>query len=239
MIRIGLLATVLGAAIAGGLGAVGFFGVAPDAEIPLRYGLDGSVSRYGGRWEAFMLLPAVIAGVGLMLAILPKIDPRGRNLARSGPFYLTSWIGVTAVLAAAQGFVTGQALGWFAPPALGETGWDGLTLILVATMALTAALGNVMTKARPNFFAGVRTPWTLSSDLSWDKTHRFVGRAWLAVSVAGVLGCFVAPTGLVVYAYVSLLLGASAAGVVYSFVVWRDDPNRETLAPDDAGDAAG
>ena len=42
---------------------------------------------------------------------------------------------------------------------------------------LFIVLGNFMGKIRPNWFVGVRTPWTLSSKLSWDKTHRLAG--WL------------------------------------------------------------
>jgi uncharacterized membrane protein len=48
-----------------------------------------------------------------------------------------------------------------------------------------AGIGNVLGKLRSNFFVGIRTPWTLSSEHVWDQTHRWAGR--LFVGAAAVL----------------------------------------------------
>jgi uncharacterized membrane protein len=86
-------------------------------------------------------------------------------------------------------------------------------------------LGNVMTRIRPNWFIGIRTPWTLSSDNVWRKTHRFGGVAFV---FAGV--CVAASTlidsrwGLI--GAMSVAAVAALSSVIYSYVVWRHEQGK-------------
>jgi uncharacterized membrane protein len=90
---------------------------------------------------------------------------------------------------------------------------------------MLVVLGNVLGKLRPNWFVGIRTPWTLSSKSSWVRTHQ--AGAWVFVG-AGI--AFMA-AGVIRHGWAMLvaiiLMGAGAlALIVYSFVVWRDDPDK-------------
>ena len=89
--------------------------------------------------------------------------------------------------------------------------------------------GNAMGKLRPNWLVGIRTPWTLSSRQSWTKTHRQGG--WLLV----VVGLLLAAAGLVgapalFAAAFGVLIAGCAWLLVYSYRVWRTDPERTTPA---------
>jgi uncharacterized membrane protein len=69
-----------------------------------------------------------------------------------------------------------------------------IDMTLIASLlvgGLLIVLGNVMGKIRPNWFVGVRTPWTLSSTASWNKTHQLAG--WLFV----LMGVCIAAAGIV------------------------------------------
>jgi len=86
-------------------------------------------------------------------------------------------------------------------------------------------LGNQMGKIRPNWFVGVRTPWTLSSKLSWNRTHRLAG--WLIV-LAG-FACWIAAAirpAAALATSLAAILSAAAISVAYSYVVWRSDPDK-------------
>ena len=85
-----------------------------------------------------------------------------------------------------------------------------------------------MSKIRPNWFVGVRTPWTLSSRRSWNQTHRLAGWLFLAMGLA-VAACGFAQTSWMVAVATTLVIVSMVWIVVYSYVVWRDDPER--LAP--------
>src|SRR5204863_2516919 len=95
----------------------------------------------------------------------------------------------------------------------------------VGTGLLFILLGGLFGKIRPNWFVGIRTPWTLSSKLSWTRTHRAGG--WLFITM-GVIFMIV---GIVRTAWaVRFMLGLGLAGVlglvIYSYVLWRRDPDK-------------
>jgi uncharacterized membrane protein len=205
--------------------------VGDDVQIVMQWGLDGSPNRYAGsRLEGIFLMPAIAVGMTLLLTILPSIDPRGKNLKRSSSTYLVAWLGVMILLTfihvlsmlTAAGIISGMGSEIMPTMVVG-----GVSILLIL-------IGNVLGKARPNWFVGVRTPWTLSSDLSWDKTHRLTGRLM-------VLGGFVSLGGAIFLtgeSAVPVLIAGSAVpaliGIVYSYFAWKSDPDRVTENPDDA-----
>ena len=97
-------------------------------------------------------------------------------------------------------------------------------VLSVATGLLFIVIGNVLGKVRSNFMFGVRTPWTLSSDLSWNKTHRLVGRLFVLLGLATIVVGVVGGTT----AFVVVLLGGIGVvlvvAFVYSYQVWKSDP---------------
>ena len=96
----------------------------------------------------------------------------------------------------------------------------------IVVSGLLVVVSSVMGKVRPNWFVGIRTPWTLSSKLSWVKTHRIGGWAMVLIGLALMLTGALWPGPLP-----SALIGALAAVVgvwviVYSYLVWRRDPEK-------------
>jgi uncharacterized membrane protein len=99
------------------------------------------------------------------------------------------------------------------------------TITCLASSVLFMVLGNFMSKIRPNWFVGVRTPWTLSSKTSWDKTHRLAG--WLFI----LMGLSIAAAGIIqtLWAFVlmiAFIVFCLAWMIIYSYLIYRDDPNR-------------
>jgi uncharacterized membrane protein len=106
---------------------------------------------------------------------------------------------------------------------------DLTRIVLMGTGALFIVIGNYLPKVRSNFLMGIRTPWTLTSDRSWARTHRLGGRLFvlegLILVVAGLLGIGgPVQVGLII-AGVAIIVGVA---FVYSYIVWRDDPERRT-----------
>lgn len=228
MIRLGLIISAFAFVLTAVFSVYGWINTPDGASIPVHFNLSGEADRYGSKAEAFLVMPAFLLGITFLMAIAPAIDPRGKNLRRSRPIYIVGWmIGVVA-LAGGQGFLTWTAVGGGLE---GETMARGVGVFIAAIMLL---LGLVVAKARPNFFAGIRTPWTLSSDLSWDKTHRWASRIFTLLGVAGLTSALLLPPEPVTIGLIAALLVSTLGLVVYSFLVWKRDPARETLNPDDA-----
>ena len=211
--------------------------VPPGGQYAVHWNIHGEADRFGGRNEILWLMPALSIALAALFSILPAIDPRGRNLLRSSLAYLVIWIGAFMVLAFAHAMMVLNAAGVLALADV--TGGPGLLRAVAVLVGLfVAALGAVMGKIRPNWFMGVRTPWTLSSDLSWDKTHRLAGYLFVATGLASVLAALVLVPQ---WALIILTggLGASAIiAVLYSWQVWKTDPARETLVPEDVPEEA-
>jgi uncharacterized membrane protein len=87
-----------------------------------------------------------------------------------------------------------------------------------------ATCGSVMGKLRPNWFVGVRTPWTLASKRVWLKTHRLGGWLFIAWGPVELLAAWLVPHASGLTPVLALVLLAIL--VVYSYLVWRDDPDK-------------
>lgn len=190
------------------------------APIPMHFGLSGEVDRWGDRQEAALMIGGMAA---LTLLIAWAMDWSARQTwadeaRRRGLGYAKS-LGVAApVLLSAM--MAGLALSPD-PSALG-----GQQVVLTAVCALLAVMGAMMGKIAPNALIGVRTPWSLTSKLAWEKSNRLAGRLFFWGGLAGVFLAPVAPEplGMQVMFVTVLLIGALT--VLESWRVWRSDPER-------------
>lgn len=186
------------------------------AQMPTHWNIRGEVDGYGGRLEGLLLLPMIALGVYLMLLLLPRLDPGRANYASFAGPYAVIRIAMLALMLSIHALVIATALGY----EVNAGRW-----IPVGVGALFVVLGNVMGKVRPNYFVGIRTPWTLASARSWEKTHRVGGRLFVLAGIALALAAIIGrPEALVA---VGVLGASSIAGLFYySYVVWRDDTER-------------
>jgi uncharacterized membrane protein len=78
-----------------------------------------------------------------------------------------------------------------------------------------------MEKAKKNWFVGIRTPWTLSSENVWEKTHKIGAKLFKAAGITALLGVL-APA----YSFFFILgpiLAASLYLVLYSYLEYRKE----------------
>lgn len=62
--------------------------------------------------------------------------------------------------------------------------------VLVSIGILIAITGNYMNSIKPNYFIGIRTPWTLENPDVWKKTHRFASKLWIIGGVLMTISAF-------------------------------------------------
>ena len=199
-----------GFAILAGLASVWAFPQLPE-RIATHWNASGQPNGYSSRAFAAWFTPAMIAGVALLFQILPKIDPKRRNYEKFGNAYWLLANVLPLFLLCVHLLLLANGLGYPAP--MGR-------LIPVGVGLLFIVLGNYLPQIQPNWFMGVRTPWTLSSDSVWRQTHRTAG--WVFVAAG-----FVMLTGVVLprIAYLPLLvvtiLVAPMIPIVQSYILWK------------------
>jgi uncharacterized membrane protein len=204
------------------LGAMCGLSAAAWSHVPNRlavhWNLAGDADRYGGKWEGLLGLPLIALGLALLRAFLPRLDPGRANYASYGAASTVIRIAMVAMLAGIHSLVVAVALGREPRISL---------VVPVLTGCLLIVLGSVMGKIRPNWFVGLRTPWTLSSKRSWTRTHRLGGWLFVLVGTTFVISGF---AGSDVAHLVPILLSVTGVVtmVVYSYLEWRHDPDRRS-----------
>jgi len=172
--------------------------------------VNGTMSKF---WGVF-LMPVITIAMLLLFLVIPSIDPLKANIAQFRD-YFNSFI---ALIVAFMVYIYGLTLGWN----LGFTSFRMSTAMLPAMGLLFIFVGVMIGKAKRNFFIGIRTPWTLSSDTVWDETHRVGGKLFIASGVLALLGAFFPD-----YAFWFIMvpvIGTSLFTVIYSYVLFQREP---------------
>jgi len=174
--------------------------------------VDGYMSRF---WGAF-LMPVVSAGMLLMFLVIPQIDPLKANIAQFRE-YFNAFI---TLIVAFMVYMHVLTMLWN----LGYDKFNMGTAMLPALGLLFIFAGIMMRKAKRNFFIGIRTPWTLSSDRVWDETHRIGSTLFILSGILALLGAFFADYA--VWFILIPVLASTLFLLVYSYVLYQ----RETKA---------
>ncbi len=212
------------AGLAGLTYAVWRFGA--SGPLPLHFNWEGHADRFGDRMQLVRLIGGMAAAGAAFSLLLVWMERLRDNAGWRDTLRLARNLVILALLFAA---VTLGSLA-MGSPAMGGN-WGGpdrqLRITLAGMGLLFAIIGAVIGKVRPNPFAGVRTYWSLTSRLAWDKSNRLAGRLFLLVGAAALLAAPWAPMPLAMQLTVGAVLLSAVASVYESFRVWRTDPDRK------------
>lgn len=195
----------------------------PD-RIPVHFNIEGQVDNYADKsiFSVF-LLPMISIGTYLLMGLLPKIDPRKANYDNFQTSYSLIRNATIIFLSALSIFITAYSLGY-------TIAID--RLVVAGVGAIFIVIGNVLGKIKPNYFVGIRLPWTLHNDEVWRLVHRFSARIFIAEGFILFLSMIVpGPSRLIIL--VSCLPGGLAAIVLYAYKTHSriEKPDEGTIAP--------
>ncbi len=172
--------------------------------------VDGYISKF---WGVF-LMPLITLGMLVLFLVLPGIDPLKANIAQ----FRKSFNIFIVLIVAFMLYIHGLTLAW----SLGYQDFKMSAAMLPFLGVLFIAIGWMLKKAKRNFFIGIRTPWTLSSDSVWDKTHQLGSILFMASGALAIVGGFFGGATSFWLMFVPLI-GSSLFLVVYSYVLYRGE----------------
>ncbi len=226
--RLDALSVLVVAAMAAGV--LWFTANAPEGQYPAHMGLSGTVDRWADKSE-FILELWMLTGITALIAALMAWLAHDRRMAgqvrRAGPIFAVGRVVALIAPALAVVLITGVGLGWIRP---GEDQTTMVRLIMGFVALVILAVGEPMGKTKPNAIAGVRTYFTLTSRLAWDKSNRLAGRLFFWIGLLGLVAAPFAPQPHAMVAFIGAVIGSILWVLVESWRVWKSDPERREAA---------
>jgi uncharacterized membrane protein len=178
--------------------------------VPSHWNAAGTVDGYLPKFWGLILVPSLMIGFCALFALLPRIDPLRENYQKFGDYYEMFIL----IFAAFLFFIQLQIILW----GMGIHVSPNLTMPVMIGI-LFIYIGFLMEHAEPNWFVGIRTPWTLSSDSVWKKTHQKGATLFKLAGVVSMIGILAG-----VYAWLFILVPTIAVAVytvVYSYFEFK------------------
>ena len=171
------------------------------------WSLDGTPDGWSSRAFTVFGLPAMLAGLNLLMYFGLNADPKKQNMNST---LLTIALWTPAVVAVLAG---GATIAW----GLGyELRIDRVIPVLMGLLFIV--IGNYLPKTKQSYTMGIRLPWTLNSEENWNRTHRLAGFLWVLSGVAFIVMSFI---GWSMAAFFIILAAMVAAPTVYSYILYR------------------
>jgi uncharacterized membrane protein len=183
----------------------------PD-PMPSHWNAAGEVDGYMSRAGGLFLLPVIALGVFLLFLAIPRIDPLRANIAQFIDAYNTTMVLLVGYLLYIYALTLLWALGYQV---------NMLTRMMPAMGLLFLAVGWMVGRAKRNYFVGIRTPWTLSSDAVWARTHQLGKWMFIGAGVVMLLASGLGVRGF--WAGIAAVLAAAFVPILYSYFLWKKE----------------
>jgi uncharacterized membrane protein len=197
--------------LAGFVLAAAMYRVLPD-PMPSHFGMDGRPDDFLPKFWGVFLFPLVMLATTLLLAVLPKISPRGFEMERFAGTWKILRLTMLGFLLLIEVLVLDAA----------RSGRPLSNRVVIGAVGLLfVIIGNFLGKVTRNFFAGIRTPWTLANEEVWLRTHRLAGKLFVAAGLLIAASGFLTFTPMLLIGMAGAIGAAALIPVVYSYFVYR------------------
>ncbi len=180
--------------------------------VPTHFGMDGQPNGWSDKSTLIFIIAGLGVGTYILFTIIPAIDPKGKIESMGGKYFLFKLFMV--LFMSALSFIIIHS-------AVTKTIGNG-NLVFVIIGALFAFLGNYMQTIKPNYFLGIRTPWTLESENVWRKTHKLGGKLYFIAGLSAMILPFIMKEHFQ-QVFLGIILTASLIPIVYSFIAFKQE----------------
>ena len=183
-------------------------------QVPIHWGLDGRPNDWSEKnrvWLTMLFMSLIALGNYLLFRFMSKIDPKKKVGLSQSIFDKIALVVVVFIV------LLNMMMLYSANTAAIEI--DRLVPVLVALVL--AFIGNLMNNLKPNYFLGIRTPWTLEDESIWIKTHRLASKIWFAGGLLAALLVALLSQPLGTTIFVGMVIIMALVPVVYSFILFK------------------
>jgi uncharacterized membrane protein len=184
-------------------------------KVATHFDLGGKPDRYGNKSELLIMiivLSVLSAGIFFILSNIYKIDPK-KYAAENKDRLKRMGFAISVFVSALACFIVYST-------AKGSIEF-GMRYVFAGVGLLISLIGNYMHTMRPNYFAGLRLPWTLNSEDNWRKTHLLAGKLWFAGGLVLAALCLLLPDRTALILFFILMVLLVFIPLVYSYRLYR------------------
>lgn len=189
----------------------------PDV-VPTHFNFKGEPDDYGSKYYLLGLVFFLTVPQHLLLKYIPTFDPRGK-LAAMGSKYTMLRLGLMVLM---------SALAFFLVHTSAQDSRLDASLLIVLVGALYVVIGNYFPAMKPNYFIGIRTPWTLESAHVWKKTHQMAGKYWVIGGFVVILGALLPDNTASLIVLIATTVVITVVPSVYSYRELQRERNQGT-----------
>ncbi|PEJ65042.1 SdpI family protein [Bacillus wiedmannii] len=182
-------------------------------EVPSHINVSGEVDGYMSKMGMMILDVAVMIFIYVLATVLPKLDPKYANYGKFSKAYMMMTGAILLFLFASNMMTLANALGYNIPIGIIMNIMIGILFIVI---------GNYMQQCKPNFFMGIKTPWTLSSEEVWRKTHRLGSKIMMIGGIVIIISAFL-PGMWKIISLLSVVVIWVVGTMVYSYVAYKKE----------------
>ncbi|MDR3653145.1 MAG: SdpI family protein [Paludibacter sp.] len=181
------------------------------AQVATHFDLQGNPNGWSSKNSLIYMIGGLGIGTYILMLLIPKYDPK-KKIEQMGKKYYTLRIVLTLFMAVISCYILYSASG---------SKLSSNTLLMLIG-ALFATMGNYMQTVKPNYFIGIKTPWTLESEDVWRKTHKFGGRLWLIGGLIIIILSLIFKEGHILgISFIIITVIISLVPVIYSYIDFK------------------
>ncbi|WP_375032447.1 SdpI family protein [Flavobacterium sp. LAR06] len=185
-------------------------------KVPVHWNYKGEIDRWGDKFSLITILFLLPVLIYVLMTFIPRIDPKNRISLMGGKFYQLKFILVLFMsLIALLILYTTK-----------ERSINNPNLVFALMGTFFVILGNYFKVIQPNYFLGIRTPWTLENSEVWKATHLFAGKLWVVGGLLLLLGGLLMSTTFA-NAFVFVIIIMVLFPVLYSFIKFKEIQKRD------------
>ncbi len=193
-----------------------FYQAFPD-QVPTHWNFKGEVDGYSKPLVAAFLMPLIALVAYLIFLFIPYLDPKKDQYAKFRKAYhafkdlLVVFLFIIFIMTGLNGIGYTVNIGFWVPILIG---------------LLFIAIGFLLNKIKMNWFMGIRTPWTLSSEEVWKKTHKLSSKILMIAGIMLAATAFVTTTWKIVL-FILAIASIALAMPIYSFILYSKEKKKK------------
>lgn len=181
-------------------------------QVPTHFNFSGQADDWSSKSSAWIVGLICNFTLYFLFLVLPKLDPK-RKLEEMGNKYFSLRLLLTIFFALLTGYI-------FTAMKSGSLQDGSILFALIG--GLFAFLGNYFQTVRPNYFVGIRTPWTLENEEVWKRTHRIGGIIWMIGGILMIAMAFLLRDEMAKGISMAVIIGIlTIVPIVYSYVEYK------------------